>query len=285
MEWVETTGSTIEEAKDLALDQLGVDGADAEFEVLEEPKVGLFGRTRGVARVRARVSPRSPRPKTERRRRTKRGDEPRGDKPRAEKPARSDAAPSTNGGGATSAPKADAPSGGEAEGARRGGRNDRSKPAREPMEVQEQIDVLTSFLEGLGSSFGLQVTSEASSEDDEVRVNLRGDGLGVLVGPRLATLDAVQEIARNALQRQADGREYARVVVDVLDIRQRRREALGEFVAEAAEQVRDEGVTVVFEVMSSADRKLVHDVTSSLEGVQSSSEGEDPRRRVVLRPA
>ena len=284
VEWVETTGSTIEEAKDLALDQLGVDGGDAEFEVLEEPKVGLFGRTRGVARVRARVSPRSPRPKTERRRRTKRGDEPRGDKPRAEKPARSEASPSSNGGG--SAAQADAADGGsKAEGGRRGGRDDRAKPAREPMEMQEQIDVLTSFLEGLGSSFGLQVTSEASSEEDEVRVNLRGDGLGVLVGPRLATLDAIQEIARNALQRQADGREYARVVIDVQDIRQRRRDALGEFVAEAAGQVRDEGVTVVFEVMSSADRKLVHDVTSSLEGVQSSSEGEDPRRRVVLRPA
>lgn len=283
MEWVETTGSTIDEAKDLALDQLGVDSADAEFEILEEPKVGLFGRTRGSARVRARVSPRSPRPKTERRRRNKRDDRG-GDKPRTEKPARNESTPSSNGGAASAPAKAEASNGGDGDGGRRGGRNT-PKPAREPMEVQEQIDVLSSFLEGLGSSFGLQVSAEASSEDDEVRVNLRGDGLGVLVGPRLATLDAIQEIARNALQRQADGREYARVVVDVQGIRQRRKEALGEFVAEAAEQVRTDGVTVVFEVMSSADRKIVHDVTSSLEGVESSSEGEDPRRRVVLRPA
>ena len=283
MEWVETTGNTIDEAKDLALDQLGVDSADAEFEILEEPKVGLFGRTRGVARVRARVSPRSPRPKTERRRRSKRDDRG-GDKPRAEKPARSESAPSTNGGASTAPAKAEPSNGGDGDGGRRGGRNT-AKPAREPMDVQEQIDVLSSFLEGLGSSFGLQVSAEATSEEEEVRVNLEGDGLGVLVGPRLATLDAIQEIARNALQRQADGREYARVVVDVQGIRQRRKEALGEFVAEAAEQVRTDGVTVVFEVMSSADRKIVHDVTSSLEGVQSSSEGEDPRRRVVLRPA
>ena len=67
MEWVEVTARTVEEAKGLALDQLGVDTDDAEFEVVEEPRPGLFGRTRGQARVRARIRPTSPRPKVERR--------------------------------------------------------------------------------------------------------------------------------------------------------------------------------------------------------------------------
>ncbi len=67
MEWVETTGSTVEAAKDAALDQLGVDEQDAEFEIIEEAKSGLFGLTRREARVRARVRPTSPRPKVERR--------------------------------------------------------------------------------------------------------------------------------------------------------------------------------------------------------------------------
>ena len=69
MQWVEVTGRTVEEAKEAALDQLGVDEQDAEFEVLEEPKSGLFGRLRAEARVRARVIPTSPRPKVERRER------------------------------------------------------------------------------------------------------------------------------------------------------------------------------------------------------------------------
>ena len=73
VEWVEITGSTVEEAKEAALDQLGVDTEDAEFEVLEEPKQGLFGRVRGQARVRARIRPTRPRPKVERRDRRKRG--------------------------------------------------------------------------------------------------------------------------------------------------------------------------------------------------------------------
>src|ERR1700674_2067934 len=66
------SGKTVEEAKEAALDELGVDEADAEFEILEEPRQGLFGRQRGEARVRARVRPTAPRPKVERRDRKRR---------------------------------------------------------------------------------------------------------------------------------------------------------------------------------------------------------------------
>src|SRR4051794_18227794 len=72
MEWVETTGRTVEEAKEAALDQLGVAEDDAEFEIVEEPRVGLFGRLRNEARVRARVRPATPRSKDDRRDRRRR---------------------------------------------------------------------------------------------------------------------------------------------------------------------------------------------------------------------
>ena len=73
MEWVETTGRTVDEAKDAALDQLGVDETDAEFVIVAEPRPGLFGRMRGEARVRARVVPTVPRPKRGRNRRPAQG--------------------------------------------------------------------------------------------------------------------------------------------------------------------------------------------------------------------
>lgn len=66
MEWVKTTAKTLPEAIDLALDNLGVDEAEAEIVVLEEPRPGLFGRMRGTARVEARVKPKPIRPKTDR---------------------------------------------------------------------------------------------------------------------------------------------------------------------------------------------------------------------------
>ena len=73
MEWVETTAKTVAEAQDLALDELGVLAEDAEFEIVEEPKPGLFGRVRGNARVKARVRPTAPPAKQERGRRKGRG--------------------------------------------------------------------------------------------------------------------------------------------------------------------------------------------------------------------
>ena len=71
MQWVETTGKTIDEAKGLALDQLGVAEDDAEFEILVEPKSTLFGLRKAEARIRARVKPTMVRPKLENRDRRK----------------------------------------------------------------------------------------------------------------------------------------------------------------------------------------------------------------------
>jgi spoIIIJ-associated protein len=73
MEWVETTGRTVEEALDAALDELGVDNEDVEFEVMEQPRGGLFGRLSGSgARIRARVKPISREKPGERQRRNRR---------------------------------------------------------------------------------------------------------------------------------------------------------------------------------------------------------------------
>jgi len=71
VEWVEVTAKTIDEAKEAALDQLGVAERDAELVIVAEPKTGLFGRVRGEARVRARVQPLGPKPKRNRRPREK----------------------------------------------------------------------------------------------------------------------------------------------------------------------------------------------------------------------
>jgi len=283
MEWVETTGKTVEEAKDLALDQLGVDHQDAEFEVLEEPKTGLFGRVRGEARVRARIAPKSPRPKNDRRR----GGRSKG---KGDGEGRSN-----QGGGQRSegrSPQRDGQKSGASPAARPKSQNDapkrESKPREErpPMDAEEQCRAATEFLSGLVTSFGLTAEVYADLDaDDYLNVGVQGEGLGLLIGPGLHTLDALQELTRNAVQRQADGRDYGRVVVDVDGVRARRKEALAQFVTNAAKTVVETGDTVVFEVMSSADRKVVHDTVGDLDGVVSGSEGEDPRRRVVLKPA
>ncbi|MDQ3943738.1 MAG: Jag N-terminal domain-containing protein, partial [Actinomycetota bacterium] len=102
MEWVEVTGRTIEEALDAALDQLGVDEEDIEYDVLEEPRRGFLGRLAGNARIRARVKPIS-REKPDRRRRSgsrsegrSQGGRPEGGRQRGGGGSRPAAVPSAN---------------------------------------------------------------------------------------------------------------------------------------------------------------------------------------------
>ena len=287
MEWVETTGRTVEEAKELALDQLGVDEVDAEFEVLEEPKLGLFGRLRSEARVRARVKPQAPPPKLERRdraRRRSRKDEG-ADGAAAEKPAARDRE-ARNGGNrrpATKQATARAPRRSE-----QGDDVDEREPRERAVLTQEQMDeqvaAVRSFLDGLLDAFGADAEVKvAISEDGAIEAAIDGEDVGLLLGPRGATLDALQELARRALQQAHD--DSMRLRVDVGGYRERRREALAKFAAKVAAQVVETGEAASLEPMNAADRKVVHDTVNDIDGVRTSSEGEEPRRRVVISPA
>jgi spoIIIJ-associated protein len=154
-----------------------------------------------------------------------------------------------------------------------------------PADDGRQTEHAVEFLTGLVAAFGLDATVESLEVDehyDEVRVS--GADLGLLIGQRAATLDSVQELTRVVAQRRAGGRGESRLRVDVAGYRQRRREALERFARGLAEEVARTGVVKALEPMNSADRKVVHDVVGTMDGVSTLSEGEDPRRRVVIVP-
>lgn len=153
------------------------------------------------------------------------------------------------------------------------------------MPVKEQQDVLTEFLQGLVGAFGMEATALSTLDDDTVVGSVDGADVGLLIGPRGGTLRAVQEIARTTMQRQADGRDTNRLVIDVGGYRERRRSALEAFTRSQAEKVIATGESLAFEPMGSADRKIVHDTAAEIDGVTSTSAGEDPYRHVVLNPA
>ncbi len=258
MEWVEVTAKTVEEAKEAALDELGVDETEAEFEVLETPKGGLFGRLRSEARVRARVIPTAPRPKVDRRRRGR---------------------PRSSDGTRRSGPRNETGPGEQAK-----------PPPREEAEMTSEMpavdggEVAETFLEGLVEVFGRHGRVERRDlDEDTTEIAVEGEGLGLLIGQRGQTLSAVQELTRTVVQRKAPGFS-GRVVVDVAGYRRARREALERFTREVAEQVRSSGVARVLEPMPPADRKVVHDTANTIPGVTTTSEGEEPRRHVVIVP-
>ena len=152
-------------------------------------------------------------------------------------------------------------------------------------ELAEQGEVVRGFLVDLLDAFGLDgdVTA-APAEEGAVELDVTGEDLGLLIGPKGATLQAVQELSRSVLQRSLPGETHARIRVDVGGYRAHRREALQRFTQQIAEEVRDSGVQKALEPMSPPDRKVVHDTVNEITGVRTLSEGEDSRRRVVILP-
>ena len=155
----------------------------------------------------------------------------------------------------------------------------------ESVSIEDQADIMSPFLEGLIEAFGRTATIERTKVDDEtLEIQISGEDLGLLIGPKGQTLQAVQDLARTVVQRRAPGHHEGRVRVDVGGYRERRREALARFATQIAEEVRSSGESKALEAMGSADRKIVHDTINDLDGVRTTSEGEDPSRRVRILP-
>ena len=149
---------------------------------------------------------------------------------------------------------------------------------------QEVGDAAVVFMNDLVTAFGANGNAELSVDGTELDVQVRGDDLGLLVGPGGRTLNAVQDLVRVAAQRRLGDHE-TRLRIDVAGYRERRSIALGKFAADVAAQVRDSGSARSLEPMTSADRKVIHDALNEEEGVVSSSSGEEPYRRVIVQPA
>ena len=287
MEWVETTAKTVAEAQDVALDQLGVAADEAEFEVLEEPKSGLFGRVRGEARVRARVMPTAVRPKQERRQRGK-SQKRDGAKKSGGRSKSSAAESSASDDGEASAVESSKPSTpSRPKQSRQNKESKRMEQDRPQSDVspQEVGDAAVAFMSQLADAFGAEgAETELTVDGTDLDVRVIGDELGLMVGPGGRTLTAIQDLVRVSAQRRLGDHE-TRLRIDVGGYREKRRAALEQFAGKVAAQVIETGAAKALEPMPSNDRKAVHDAVIEIDGVTSHSEGDDPNRRVVITPA
>jgi spoIIIJ-associated protein len=144
----------------------------------------------------------------------------------------------------------------------------------------QQADVAREFLEGLIDAYGLEGEVNTSVEDEVVIVDVQGDQTEALVGVRGVVRSAIHELTRTVLQRYS--KDTARLRLDIAGYAERRRKALAIYAAQLIEQLMEEGGEIMLEPMSPADRKVIHDAASEHDGVVSYSEGEAPRRFVVL---
>lgn len=282
MEWLEISDSTVESAKERALVHLGVHESDAEFEVISEGKVGLFGRVKEEARVRARVVPTTVRPK----------ERSRGYSGRRSSSARRAET-------ATSGDTKPAPQTSSRPSSRRRTRKktepaaaaDNKKKDVKPMRnnqsqgpsLLEQADLAESFVQGIAESLGMALTFQRHDlEQGIMRIEAHGEDIGLLVGRRGMTAQAIDELVRTVLQRSGGSIREGKIRIDVGGVRARRAAALAEFTRKVADQAIETREDIALEPMNRMDRKIVHDAVSNIEQVESRSVGEDPHRRVII---
>jgi spoIIIJ-associated protein len=154
-------------------------------------------------------------------------------------------------------------------------------------ELEEQGEVAADFLEGLLTRMGLDAEVEPTFEDGTMYVDVLGRGpededMGLLIGRHGQTLEAFQELTRVVVGQRMGTR--ARIVVDVEDYKRRQRSRLEARAREIANRVARSRVEEELEPMNPFDRKVVHDAVAAVAGVASASRGEEPERRVVIRP-
>jgi spoIIIJ-associated protein len=345
LEWVVTTGRTVAEAQEVALDQLGVEEQEADIEVVQEPQTGLFGRLKVEAKVKARIRPTTPRAKVDRRDRRRRNSNRKNRKGNGNgngngngRPQDAQAGAGASGGGRGSGrqggsqekspvavPQASGGGGddstaGEGEQQRRkpqgqgqppagssgsaGGRSGRrrrgggqqqggNKVANTSASDQEAVPVadaeaqreaVVEFLGGLLTAMDRTDASVNAEIDGDgtIVAEVSGEELGLLVGPKGQTLQAMHELTRSVVQRRFVGESHARINLDVAGYRKRRAEALARFTRQLADDVMESGVSKALDPMTASDRKVVHDTINEIDGVRTFSEGDEPHRRVVI---
>jgi spoIIIJ-associated protein len=162
-------------------------------------------------------------------------------------------------------------------------------------DLEEQAEIAADFVEGLLSRMGLVADVEQGVDDGTMYLNVvggesesqdeedeDGEDMGLLIGRHGQTLEAVQELTRVVVSHRTGLR--CRVIVDVEDYKKRQRARLVSKAREVAKRVAKTGREEVLDPMNPYERKVVHDAVAEVSGVESSSRGEEPDRRVVIRP-
>jgi spoIIIJ-associated protein len=150
-------------------------------------------------------------------------------------------------------------------------------------DVEEQADAVADFVEELLLKMDIDGIAEPSERGGRVYVDIvdaPDEAMGSIIGRHGQTLDAIQELARQIVGRQLDQR--IRVLVDVQDYRKHRADDLEAAAEQAAATVLRDGGEVDMPSMNALDRKMIHDALADVEGVTTSSRGEEPDRYVVV---
>jgi spoIIIJ-associated protein len=146
----------------------------------------------------------------------------------------------------------------------------------------EPAERVRAILEELVETLDLEATVEVDEDDDGIRGRIEGEDVGLLIGRRGQTIDAVQLLCYRAAFRGHQDRK--RVSVDAAGYRERRRETVEAQAARAADRALESGKEIELEPMTATERKLVHEHLKDRSGIETFSEGDEPDRCVIVAP-
>ena len=145
-----------------------------------------------------------------------------------------------------------------------------------------EIDTAKRFLDDMFKAMDLEVNVDAAfdPEEKEVEIDLSGPNMGVIIGKRGQTLDAVQYLTNLAVNKKSE--DYIKVKVDTEDYRRRRKETLESLAKNVAYRVKRSKKSIALEAMNPYERRIIHYALQSDNYVTTYSEGDEPYRHVVV---
>jgi len=146
----------------------------------------------------------------------------------------------------------------------------------------EPVNRVRAILERVVDELGVEASVEVDEDAEQIVGRIEGEDVGLLIGRRGQTIDAVQLLCYRAAFRGRQDRK--RVTVDAAGYRERRREAIERQADRAADRALKTGKEIELEPMSPAERRMVHQHLKDRPGIETFSEGEEPERSVIVAP-
>lgn len=150
------------------------------------------------------------------------------------------------------------------------------------MTYQEKEEKILLFVEKLSQVFDLEMDTRIEEKEESLEVEILGDEnkLGIVIGKRGVTLDAIQYLMTRMVNKDQD--EYTRVVLDTSNYRAKREKTLVSLAEKTANKVLKTGRNIRLEPMNAAERRIIHSALQDKEGIMTYSEGRDPYRRITI---
>jgi len=144
----------------------------------------------------------------------------------------------------------------------------------------DPVKVAKSFLEDVFQAMGVSAKTEVRRNGEYIQLTLHGPDLGILIGRRGETLDALQYLVNLAVNRKTQ--ERVKFILDVEGYRRRREQTLVKLAQRLSEKVKRTGHNVVLEPMNPHERRVIHTALQNDKQVYTYSEGDEPFRKVVI---